>query len=155
MASALKIEHGMGESSSVAFDVDGGLNFTRILAFTLDKAVDWAQSALPDGRRPSDDPLVRQVLASIATDVELARLPTGPVGRILSSDYLIKGTADILDLIGPQALITRGERGAICNGWFEYAHRFAQGTAIYGGTTDIHRSMIAEQVLGLPRSRAA
>ena len=34
----------------------------------------------------------------------------------------------------------------------EYSHRFAQGTAIYGGTTDVHRNIIAERMLGLPRS---
>ena len=36
----------------------------------------------------------------------------------------------------------------------DFAHRFAQGTSIYGGTTDIQRNLIAEHVLGLPRHRA-
>ena len=35
----------------------------------------------------------------------------------------------------------------------EYAHRYAQGTATYGGTTDVYRNIIAEHYLGLPRSR--
>jgi alkylation response protein AidB-like acyl-CoA dehydrogenase len=154
MANALKIEHGMGESSSAHYDVDGGLNFTRTLALTLDAAVEWALSEESAGRRPIDDVLVRNKLAEIATHVELGRLPSGPVGRVLSSEFLIKDTADLIDLIGARSLIARGEPGAVGDGWFEYAHRFAQGTAIYGGTTDIHRSMIAEQILGLPRSRA-
>ena len=34
------------------------------------------------------------------------------------------------------------------------SYRHAHGTRIYGGTSQVHRSMIAEQALGLPRTRA-
>jgi alkylation response protein AidB-like acyl-CoA dehydrogenase len=34
------------------------------------------------------------------------------------------------------------------------AYRHSQGTTIYGGTSEVHRSMIAERALGLPRTRA-
>jgi alkylation response protein AidB-like acyl-CoA dehydrogenase len=33
-------------------------------------------------------------------------------------------------------------------------YRHSQGTTIYAGTSEIHRSMIAERQLGLPRTRA-
>jgi alkylation response protein AidB-like acyl-CoA dehydrogenase len=154
MNSALDIEHGLGESSSAGFDVDGGLNFTGTLALTLDAAVRWAGQPQPDGTRPLDDLHVRQTLAMIAAEVELTRLPAGPPGRVLSSESLIANTAIILELIGPDVLLQRGEDGAVADGWPEYAHRFAQGTAIYGGTTDVHRSIVAEKYLGMPRSRA-
>jgi alkylation response protein AidB-like acyl-CoA dehydrogenase len=33
------------------------------------------------------------------------------------------------------------------------AYRFAHGATIWAGTSEVHRSLIAERVLGLPRSR--
>ena len=33
-------------------------------------------------------------------------------------------------------------------------YRHAQGSTIYGGTSEVHRSMIAERGLGMPRTRA-
>ena len=35
----------------------------------------------------------------------------------------------------------------------EYKHRHSIANTIYGGTSEIHRSVIAEQALGLPRTR--
>jgi alkylation response protein AidB-like acyl-CoA dehydrogenase len=39
-------------------------------------------------------------------------------------------------------------------GFLNQCYRHAQGTTIYGGTSEIHRSMIAERALQLPRTRA-
>ena len=33
----------------------------------------------------------------------------------------------------------------------DFAHRYAQGTATYGGTVEVFRGIIAQHVLGLPR----
>jgi 3-oxocholest-4-en-26-oyl-CoA dehydrogenase alpha subunit len=153
MAQALAIEHGMGEPVAPDLETIPGLNFTGMLSLTLEAAVEWARTVCASGRRPIEDPKVRQRLAQVFADIEYAKLLSGPVGRVVSSELLIRDSADLLDLIGREGLIRRGERGAVANGWIEYAHRFAQGTAIYGGTTDIHRSIIAEQYLGLPRTR--
>ena len=60
---------------------------------------------------------------------------------------------EMLDLVGPPGLLPRGEEGAVAGGGSAYAPRSAQGTAIYGGTTDVHRNIIAEHFLGMPRSR--
>jgi alkylation response protein AidB-like acyl-CoA dehydrogenase len=61
-------------------------------------------------------------------------------------------SAELIDLVGPLGLLLRGEYGARADGWIEYAHRFAQGTATYGGTTDVFRNIIAGRILGLPRN---
>ena len=39
-------------------------------------------------------------------------------------------------------------------GFLNQCYRHSQGTTIYGGTSEIHRSMIAERALNLPRTRA-
>ena len=57
--------------------------------------------------------------------------------------------ADFMDLAAPDTLLP-GKTGL---GIIELAQRRAQVATIYGGTTEIHRSMIAEIALGLPRSR--
>jgi alkylation response protein AidB-like acyl-CoA dehydrogenase len=77
----------------------------------------------------------------------------GPMGRIVGVEHFIEDAPEMLDILGPDGLLVRGEEGAVADGWFEYAHRYAQGTAIYGGTTDVHRNIIAEHFLGMPRSR--
>ena len=73
------------------------------------------------------------------------------MGRNKSSLSYIAGIAELVDLVGPEALIPHGAEGAIEDGVIDYAHRFAQGTATYGGTTEVFKGMIAQHVLGLPR----
>ena len=77
-----------------------------------------------------------------------------PYARIVASDLLIRDTEDLIDLAGSAGLLRRGEQGAAADGYLEWAYRFAQGTSIYGGTTDIQRNLIAESYMGLPRHRA-
>ena len=121
-------------------------------AAALEVALQWARSPGPDGRQPIHDPLVRQRLAQAALEVEVAANSTGPAGRVISSEVAIRVNEDLIDLVGPRGLLARGEEGAIGGGWLEYAHRFAQGTATYGGTTEVFRNIVAERFLGLPRS---
>ena len=58
----------------------------------------------------------------------------------------------LLDLAGAQAFLSETSDGSALNGELEEGYRYAPGTAIYGGSTDIARNMIAERILGLPRS---
>ena len=147
----LSAEHGMGTGGEPL--ETGGMGFSHMLARILGKVEDWARQPGPDGRIPLQDPTVRQRLARVALDIEVSDLAPGPMGRIVSSELLIQDAADLLDLVGPLGLLTRDEDEAVGEGWIEYAHRYAQGTATYGGTTDVHRNIIAEHYLGLPRSR--
>jgi alkylation response protein AidB-like acyl-CoA dehydrogenase len=75
------------------------------------------------------------------------------MGRVIGADVLIQGTAELLEMMGPASVVPHGEEGAVEDGEIEWGHRYAQGTAIYGGTTDIHRNIVAERILGLPRAR--
>ncbi len=99
--------------------------------------------------------MVRARLARVAFDREVGETSPSPYGRIVMSDNVIRDTADLLDLVGPAGLLRKGESGAVANGLFEASHRFAEGTSIYGGSTDMQRNLIAEQFLGLPRHRGA
>jgi 3-oxocholest-4-en-26-oyl-CoA dehydrogenase alpha subunit len=147
----LSAEHGMGADAGPPLDTPGGM-YGKATVDALRAAIEWAEQPGADGARPLDDPTVRRRLARSALDLEAMSHAPGPMGRIVSSEYLIRTARDLLDLVGPAGLLAHGADGAIGGGWLEYAHRFAQGTATYGGTTDVHRNIIAERMLGLPRS---
>jgi alkylation response protein AidB-like acyl-CoA dehydrogenase len=147
----LSAEHGMGADAGPAIETRGGM-YGRATIGALRFAVEWAETPDADGKRPIDDPTVRRRLARAALDIETMSLAPGPMSRIVSSENLIRTARDLIDLVGPVGLLPYGADGALGGGWIEYSHRFAQGTAIYGGTTDIHRNIIAERMLGLPRS---
>jgi alkylation response protein AidB-like acyl-CoA dehydrogenase len=164
---ALAAEHGMdaahgGFERAPSVDADllqamqGPANWQGVLVKVLDAAVAWAKTTTrADGTRPIDDPLVRRRLARVVVDIALCDATPSPFGRVLASDALIRATADLVDLVGPEGLLRRSEPASVGRGVIEWAHRFAQGTSIYGGTTDIQRNLIAEQFLSLPRHRGA
>jgi 3-oxocholest-4-en-26-oyl-CoA dehydrogenase alpha subunit len=155
VAGALDAEHRMGRLEDRGIGDDGNLGTWQGLIHRLaDAGLRWAATARhPDGTRVIDDPLVRQRLARVALDAEVAFLPGGPMSKILTAEALIRDSADLMDLVGPAGLLPAGEDGAVCDGEIEFLHRFAQGTAIYGGSLEIFHNMLAERVLGLPRAR--
>lgn len=99
-----------------------------------------------------EDQCVQERLGKLLVAMELTRSADGPPARIMSSELLGKAASQLIDVVGPTALLARGADGAACAGAFEAAFRFAPATAIYGGSTDIARNVIAERFLGLPRS---
>ena len=151
----LNEEHGMDEKGPTPLEESSGENrlYMDVYIEALDRLEDWACAPGAGGRRAADDPIVPRRLARMGANVELAKMTPGPMGRIVGVESFIQDAAEMLDLVGPLGLLPRGEDGAVADGWFEYAHRFAQGTAIYGGTTDVHRNIIAEHFLGMPKSR--
>jgi alkylation response protein AidB-like acyl-CoA dehydrogenase len=68
---------------------------------------------------------------------------------MFSSEKFLEDGSDLLDLTAPLSLSKR--KGAA--EFVDVSYRHAHGTTIYGGTSEVHRSMIAERALGLPRSR--
>jgi alkylation response protein AidB-like acyl-CoA dehydrogenase len=90
-------------------------------------------------------------LGKVAAELEAGLSATGPAGRVLGSEALIHGGAELADLVGPEALLPAGAEGAVAGGAIDYAHRYAQGTATYGGTVEVFRNIIAQHVLGLPQ----
>jgi alkylation response protein AidB-like acyl-CoA dehydrogenase len=149
----LDAEHSVGtDSASGLDDLSIGVSFVHALENALDAALSWANtSTLPDGTHPIDSPLVRYRLGKVAVDIEAALSTPGPMGRVKGSDALVRGAADLLDLVGPAALLPHGADGAVGGGDIDFAHRYAQGTATYGGTVEVFRTIIAQHVLGLPR----
>lgn len=73
----------------------------------------------------------------------------GPMLKLFYSEAMQRDMADMFDLIGPDILFP--QFAGI--GDVEINHRLAQVGTIYGGSSEVQRSTIAEIGLGLPRSR--
>ena len=73
----------------------------------------------------------------------------GPATKMFSSERYLTDSAELLDMLAPYSLLEAGPAGAVNLGY-----RHSQVTTTYGGTSEVHRSIIAERQLGLPRSRA-
>jgi alkylation response protein AidB-like acyl-CoA dehydrogenase len=148
----LDAEHSMGGVSDGLDEVSMGSNFLRVLFPALQATIDWAaHSTRPDGSHPIDDPSVQARLGEIAMEVEIGLNTPGPMGRIKGSLAMIECAAAMHDLVGTASLLQFGAEGAVDNGSIDFAHRFAQGTATYGGTIEVFRTIIAQHVLGLPK----
>ncbi|GMU78675.1 MAG: putative acyl-CoA dehydrogenase FadE [Acidimicrobiia bacterium] len=133
------------------------------------QVVDWASTTERDGRRVIDDPLVRERLAQVAIDNEVAKLlayrvscvvasggiPTveGSMHKLFYAERFLAAASELLDMLGPEGVLGHGADGAPVDGWVEHAYRHAPVTTIYGGTSEVQRNIIAERGLGLPRAR--
>ncbi|OBI84933.1 acyl-CoA dehydrogenase family protein [Mycobacterium asiaticum] len=140
-----------------------GPHLTRL----LQHAEDWARCPTEDGSPAIDDPAVRRRLARVAMENEVAmllqrrcvwmteqgRMPVaeGSMSKLFSTEALERASQDIVELVGPDGLRSYFEPTAPQQGRFEHLLRFAVGTTIYAGTSEIQRSIIAQRGLGLPR----
>jgi hypothetical protein len=115
------------------------------------------RTILPDGRRASEDPVLRQKLARIYLEGEYLKLlsdravsgllhgratgPEGSLAKLVWSDlqnHIAEVTSDVL---GPDGL--GGRPGA--------QRVSVRAASIAGGTTQVNRNIIAQRVLGMPR----
>jgi len=157
MAVALAFERG----------VMGGTNVAVPLLRHFRK---WAAQHIGnDGVRLIDDTLVRERLARIAIDNEVAKLLTqrsawiaasgglpgleGSMTKVFASEAYQKAVRWCQQMAGPAGLLQFHEPTAAADGWIEYDSRHSPVTTIYGGTSEINRNNIAERHLGLPKAR--
>ena len=152
MTAALKLEQ-------------GGAGFLIPHRRVLHRAVEWARTATRNDRPALDDPQVLGRLSRIAVHAEVSdaifrrslwartnEVPDrafGPMSKLFSTEAFLGDSTDLLDLTAPDSLF-KGQEGL---GLVERSHRHAAATTIYGGTSEIQRSLIAEKALGLPRTR--
>ena len=143
----------------------GGAGFIGPHKRTVEAAERWARTARRDGGVAIEQPRVLERLARAHVHAtasalvyyrSLWRMETGtndraagPMSKVFSSELFLKDATDLFDLTAPDSLL----RGKHDLGYIELAGRHASATTIYAGTSEVHRSMVAEKALGLPRSR--
>jgi alkylation response protein AidB-like acyl-CoA dehydrogenase len=154
MASALQIEQ-------------GGSDYHFAQLAMLRRALAWAKRSRSNRAAPITQPHVRRVLARAATHSLVAEvlcsravwgavegryeITWGPMAKLFTTETLLADATALLELAAPESLV----RGADADlDVVESMMRRAIAMTIYGGTSEIHRSLIAENALGMPKSRS-
>jgi len=136
-----------------------------------ERVAQWARQARrDDGTRVYDDATVKERLARIAIEAEVARLlgmrtawvaasgalpgTEGSASKLFSAESAQRQHWDLLDILGAEAVLRREAGDAPLNAAVDEAFRRGVVGTIYGGSTEIMREIVAERVLGLPRVRA-
>ena len=112
-------------------------------------------------------PLVRDRIADLYVDLQGLRFtnyraltalvktgvpgPEGSVAKLHWSEANQRLTALAVELLGPDGQLD-GE-GGFWTGYWQYQQLRSRGNTIEAGTSEILRNIVAERVLGLPRSR--
>ena len=77
--------------------------------------------------------------------------PEGSIAKLFWSESNQRLTKLALEIMGPRAQLD-GDEG-IWDGYWQYQQLRSRGNTIEAGTSEVLRNIIAERVLGLPRSR--
>lgn len=138
-------------------------NFRRL----FEKVVEYAKETRVDGKPLSKSPLIRQKLAEIGIELEVARLlyynlpymlDRGKIPNYQSSMeklFMSEVTQRIantgMEILGLYGQLKEGSKWAPLNGMVEHLYRWTIIETIYAGTSEIMRNIIALRGLGLPR----
>ncbi len=136
-----------------------GFALTAMLEVNVRKLVTLARE------RDVDDPVLRDRVAHEWIEQRALRLtnyraltmlmktgmpgPEGSVSKLTWSESNQRLTKLALEILGPDAQLWNGDG----HGYWQYQQLRSRGNTIEAGTSEILRNIIAERVLGLPRSR--
>lgn len=153
MASTLEMEHGAADQ----------YRHGHVSMFSA--VEDWAQGASRNGQPLLEDRIALMRLARSKTHLEISTLLCrraiwamsekvsnrywGPMAKLFATESYQCDSLDLMDLTAPDSLFA-ANHGL---GHVELGYRQSIGTTIYGGTSEIQRSLVAEQALGMPKSR--
>ncbi|MEP7342831.1 MAG: acyl-CoA dehydrogenase [Acidobacteriota bacterium] len=129
----------------------------------LDQLIAHARQMKRNGKPTSQDPVIRQKLAQAFMELEIFRLTNtralskmnnqhvpGPEGSILKlqwSEYNQRFQQIAMETLGPAAQLHGFD-----NGKWIYDFLRTRANTIEAGTSEIQRNIVAERVLGLPKS---
>jgi alkylation response protein AidB-like acyl-CoA dehydrogenase len=146
MSAALKLEHGGGFSKVILSMLEAAEELARETDILSETRAQTRLARTVAHLWVSDMLAYRSQWASVEKKPNFA---FGPMAKMYSSEKFLSDSRDLIDLGAPASLSKRDGPAGFLNQCFRHAH----GTTIYGGTSEVHRSMVAERGLGLPRTR--
>jgi alkylation response protein AidB-like acyl-CoA dehydrogenase len=129
----------------------------------LESLIARSHTVTHNGKPASADPIVRQKLAQAYLELEILRLntnraltslsksgipgPEGSIQKVFWSEMNQRTQQIAQEILGPY-----GQLSDFDGGMWQYAYLRSRGNTIEAGTSEIQRNIIAERVLGLPKS---
>ena len=159
-----EVNAGWGVAMTTLLHERGTLGFalTSRLEVAMNKLVTLARETGAER-----DPLVRERIARQWIELQALKFtnyralttlvktgvpgPEGSIAKLFWSESNQRLTKLALEIMGPRAQLD-GEEG-IWDGYWQYQQLRSRGNTIEAGTSEVLRNIIAERVLGLPRSR--
>jgi alkylation response protein AidB-like acyl-CoA dehydrogenase len=133
----------------------------------LENLLDYAKQTKRNGQPLSKNPLIRQKLAQMAVEVDVARAiayrvatainnkqvpgPESPALKAFASELTQRLSQVGMELLGLYGQLKPGSKWAPLKGQIENLYLTSISSTIAAGTSEIQRNIIAERGLGLPR----
>jgi alkylation response protein AidB-like acyl-CoA dehydrogenase len=153
------------------------LDIERFTLFTfspirgrMELLADYVKSATRDGKSLKDDPVIRQRIAQLVTECEVARLlgvkfvdaainqpdkaPTIEAShyKLYATELSLRIANATLDIVGPGGQLALGTAEAPLNGRSESCYTYTVIDTIGGGSSEVMKNIIARRELGLPKN---
>lgn len=165
-------ENLVGELNKGFYYIMTALDFERMVppgAYRrlFEDIVKYAKETSLGNGRLSNNVLVRQKLAQIAIELEACKLlyyqlpymldkgmPTGyqsSMEKMFVTEVMQRITKTGMEVLGLYGQLKKGTKWAPIDGLVELFHRWSVVETIYGGTSEIQRTIIAQKGLTLPR----
>jgi len=129
----------------------------------LEALIDRARTIQRNGSSATKDPIVRQKLAQAHLELEILRLntnraltsltktgipgPEGSIQKLYWSEWNQRLQQTAQEILGPFGQLLDFDKGT-----WQYGYLRSRGNTIEAGTSEIQRNIIAERVLGFPKS---
>lgn len=143
-----------------------GFALTARLEVLVRKLLDLAKQTSVNGHTAAEDPLFRDRLVQQWIELQGLRFtnyraltglvktgvpgPEGSISKLHWSESNQRLSKLALEILGPQSQLDADGPG---KGFWQYQQLRSRGNTIEAGTSEVLRNIIAERVLGLPRSR--
>ncbi|HXQ59009.1 MAG TPA: acyl-CoA dehydrogenase family protein [Acidimicrobiales bacterium] len=164
-----ELNHGF-QYISEALDLERFTMFTfSPIAQRLDVLCDYVAHAVRDGKPLREDPVIRQRIAQLATQAEVARVlglafvnksskggaaPTAEASayKLYATELSKRLASASMDIGGPGAQLRVKTADAPMQGRAESTYRYTVIDTIGGGASEIQKNIIARRKLGLPKN---
>jgi len=156
--------------------ISEALDLERFTLFTispilqrLELLTDYVKTTKVDGEPLADDPVVRQRIAHLHAEAEVARVlglkfvaastkggapPTAEASeyKLFTTEYSKRLADASMDLCGPGSQLRVKTEDAPLEGRSESTYRYTVIDTIGGGSSEIQKNIIARRKLGLPKN---
>ena len=162
----------VGELNQGWYYLMAALDFERLVVSiggfrrTLEELVAYTKTTFRAGRSLNSDPIVRDRLASLAVEIEVADMlfwqtawmldrglipnTEASVLKLVTTELSRKLASTAMDVMGPCAQLERGSRWAPLTGRVSTGYLDCISALVGAGTSEIQRNIVAMRGLGRP-----